>query len=263
MVNPQVGVHHSDTVLNISVRTIDASDIFEAIKLGIADFNAKPSHLFLLGLIYPIAGFLGATAAFGNDMLPLILPLVGGYALMGPFAAVILYRVSRRREHGREFPWREAFSGLTGRRSRKIGILGLTLFFVFISWLLIALAIYEMFIGDFGYASPAELMEHIFLTREGWALIIIGNGVGFFFASVVLATFVVSFPLALDRDVDAFDAIKISTRVSFASPYAIALWGAIIVGSMIIGVLTLLVGLAVVLPVLGHASWHVYRMTVE
>jgi len=259
---PHIGVHHSGAIQEIAVRTIGAPDIFDAIKLGIADFNAKPSHLFLMGLIYPIAGFLGTAWAFGSDLLPLVLPIVGGYAIMGPFVAVILYRVSRRREQGQDFPWSEAFTGLTGQRSRTIGILGLILLAIFIAWLFIAQAIYAATLGGIGFDTPAEFLRLVFLTPEGWTLIVIGNGVGFLLAAGVLAAFVVSFPLALDRDVSARAAIRTSLRASFASPGAMAMWGAIIVGSMIIGALTLLVGLAVVLPVLGHASWHVYRKAV-
>lgn len=263
MTTSPADVHHAGLHEEIGIRTIRASDIFDAIRLGIADFNAKPSHLFLLGLIYPIAGGLGAIWAFGSDLLPLVLPIVGGYALMGPFAAVILYRISRRREQGRDFPWSEAFTGLTGPRSRKIGILGLILFAVFVTWLLVAQAIYNATLGADGYHyTPIELVRASLSTPEGWRLIMIGNGVGFLFAACVLSAFVVSFQLALDRDVGALTAIKTSLRVSFSSPGPIALWGVIIVGSMIIGGLMLLVGLAVVLPVLGHASWHVYRKTV-
>ncbi|MEM8936927.1 MAG: DUF2189 domain-containing protein, partial [Pseudomonadota bacterium] len=121
---------HSE--LDVAVRTITISDIVDAIKLGIADFNAKPSHLFLLGLIYPTAGFLGAMWFYNEEMLPLVLPLIGGYALMGPFAAIILYRISRRREQGRDFAWDEAFTGLSGPRSQTIGALGLGLLVLFI-----------------------------------------------------------------------------------------------------------------------------------
>lgn len=261
MTTSPAGVHHADSADEISIRTIEASDIFDAIRLGIADFNAKPSHLFLLGLIYPIAGGLGAMLALGNDLLPLVLPIIGGYALMGPFVAVILYRISRRREQGRDFPWSEAFTGLTGRRSRIIIILGLMLFAVFVVWLLVALAIYNATLAG-AYFSPVGLVREALSTSEGWRLIILGNGAGFLFAVFVLSSFVVSFPLALDRDVGPMTAIKTSLRVSFANPGPIALWGFIIVSSMIIGGLMLLVGLAVVLPVLGHASWHVYRKTV-
>ncbi len=256
------GVHPADSVEEIGIQTIGAPDIFDAIRLGFADFNAKPSHLFLLGLIYPIAGFVGAAWAFGSDLLPLILPIVGGYALMGPFAAVILYRISRRREQGRDFPWSEAFSGLTGPRSRTIGVLGLLLFVVFVAWLLVAYSIFNATLGGGYEYTIADLVRTSLTTPEGWRLILIGNGVGLVFAAFVLAGFVVSFQVALDRDVGPLAAIMTSLRVLAANPRAILLWGVIIVTSMIIGGLMLLVGLAVVLPVLGHASWHVYRKTV-
>jgi len=260
---PHAGVHHSDAAQEIGVRTIGASDIYDAIKLGIADFKAKPSHLFLLGLIYPIAGSIGAAWAFGSDLLPLVLPIVGGYAIMGPFAAIILYRISRRREQGRDFPWSDAFTKLTGPNAKTIGVLGLFLLVIFIVWLFIAQMIYNATIGAIGFSSAAEFLRLVFLTPQGWTLIIVGNGVGLLLALVVFATNVVSFPMALDReDISPMVAIRTSIRASLASPKAMLLWGAIIVSSMIAGALVFLVGLAVVLPVLGHASWHVYRKAV-
>ena len=262
MAASDVGVHHSDAVEQFEVRDIRAKDIIDAIKLGVEDFNAKPSHLLLLGLIYPIAGALGAAWAFGADMAPLILPIVGGYALMGPFAAVVLYRVSRRREQGRDFPWSDAFTKWTGPNGRTIAVLGLFLVAIFLIWLLIAQAIYNATIGPIGYSTAEEFLRLVFTTPEGWTLILVGNGVGFLLAVLVLATNVISFPMALDLEVGPLVAIKTSMRAAFSNPMAMLLWGLIIVSSMIIGAALLLVGLAVVLPVLGHASWHVYRKVI-
>lgn len=257
-----VGVHHSGAIKQFEVRDIRAKDIIDAIKLGVEDFNAKPSHLLLLGLIYPIAGALGAAWAFGSDLAPLVLPIVGGYALMGPFAAVVLYRVSRRREQGRDFPWTDAFTKWTGPNGRTIAVLGLILVAVFMVWLWIARIIYESTIGTIGFSTGEEFLRLVFTTREGWTLILLGNGVGFLLAVLVLATNVISFPMALDHEVGPIVAIQTSLRAALANPKAMMLWGLIIVSSMIVGAALLLVGLAVVLPVLGHASWHVYRKVI-
>ncbi len=223
MAAPHVGAHHLDAIDDIDVRKIGASDIFDAIKLGVADFNAKPSHLFLLGLIYPIGCLLGVAWAIERNLVPLAFPIISGYALMGPFAAVILYEVSRRREQGRDFDWREAFTVFTGPRSKTIGVLGLVLAVIFVAWLAIAQAIYAATVGAVGFDTFADFLRLVFLTPEGWTLIVIGNAVGFLLAVVVLAGFVVSFPLALDRDVGPIVAIKTSLRASFASPGAMAL----------------------------------------
>ncbi len=257
-----VGVHHSGAIQSFEVRDVRAKDIIDAIRLGVEDFNAKPSHLLLLGLIYPIAGALGAAWAFGADMVPLILPIIGGYALLGPFVAVILYRVSRRREQGRDFPWTDAFTKWTGPNGRTIAVLGSFLVAIFIVWLLIANAIYNATIGSIGFTTADEFLRLVFTTPEGWTLILVGNGVGFLLAVLVLATNVISFPMALDLEVGPLVAIKTSMRATFANPKAMLLWGLIIVSSMMIGAALLLVGLAVVLPVLGHASWHVYRKVI-
>ncbi len=259
MAASHVSVHHSDAIPEFEIRDIRAKDIVDAIKLGIDDFNAKPSHLFLLGLIYPIAGALGAAWAFGADLIPLVFPVVAGYALMGPFAAVILYRISRRREQGRDFPWTDAFTKLTGPNGRTIAVLGLFLVAIFMVWLAAARIIYDSTIGPMGFSSAEEFLRLVFTTSEGWTLIIVGNTVGFLLAVLVLATNVISFPLALDLEVGPLVAVRTSMRAAFANPQAMLLWGFIIVSSMVLGSLLLLVGLAIVLPVLGHASWHVYR----
>ena len=257
-----VGANHANAIPTFEVRDVRAKDIVDAIKLGVEDFNAKPSHLLLLGLIYPIAGALGAAWAFGADMIPLILPIVGGYALLGPFVAVVLYRVSRRREQGRDFPWSDAFTKITGPNGKTIAILGLFLVAVFIIWLLIAQAIYNATIGSIGFSTAEEFLRLVFTTQEGWTLILLGNGIGFLLAVFVLATNVISFPMALDLEVGPLVAIKTSMRAAFSNPQAMLLWGLIIVSSMMVGAMLLLVGLAVVLPVLGHASWHVYRKVI-
>jgi len=181
---------------------------------------------------------------------------------MGPFAAVVLYRVSRRREQGRDFPWTDAFTKWTGPNGRTIAVLGLILVAVFMVWLWIARIIYESTIGTIGFSTGEEFLRLVFTTREGWTLILLGNGVGFLLAVLVLATNVISFPMALDHEVGPIVAIQTSLRAALANPKAMMLWGLIIVSSMIVGAALLLVGLAVVLPVLGHASWHVYRKVI-
>jgi uncharacterized membrane protein len=137
------------------------------------------------------------------------------------------------------------------------------LLIIFVIWVAVAQAIY---IANFGYTPAAlvpDFLRQVLTTPAGWTLIVVGNGVGFLFAVAVLAISVVSFPLLLDRDVGAAVAILTSVRAVLTNPLTIAMWGLIVAALLVIGSLPLFVGLAAVMPVLGHSSWHLYRKLVE
>jgi len=247
---------------DIEVRKITPSDLRDALRGGYEDFRAKPSYLFVFGLIYPLGAALVAGYALGYDVLPLAFPVASSLLITGPFAAIIFYEISRRREQGREFVWGDF--GYVVQRLSIWGvayvIIGLVLLWFF--WLLAAQAIFDATFGYAGYLEPFEFIQRLVTSSEGWALIVLGNGVGFIFAAVVLATNVITFPMLLDRRVGAPAAVVTSLRVTFKSPLTVALWGLIITGSMALGTLFFLVGLGIVVPVLGHASWRLYRKAV-
>jgi uncharacterized membrane protein len=245
------------------VRKIAMSDLKDALVKGIDDFWAFPTHVIFLSIIYPTAGLVLAGLTFSYDLLHLLFPIAAGFALVGPFAAIGLYELSRQRELGRDVSWRDAFGARRSPSTDGIIALGLLLLIIFCLWVTVAQAIY---VANFGYA-PADLipdfLSRVFTTREGWTLIIVGNGVGFLFAATVLTISIVSFPLLLDRDVGAVVAVLTSVRAALRNPLPIAAWGLIVAALLLIGSLPLFVGLAVVMPVLGHSSWHLYRKLVE
>lgn len=247
---------------DIEVRKLSLADLRDALKRGYADFRAKPSHMLVLGLVYPLGAALAAGFALGYDVLPLVFPVAAGMALMGPFAAIILYEISRRREQGLDFSWGDIGAVFRRASTWAVAVLVAALTATFFLWLLAAQAIFDATIGYAGYLEPIEFISRVLTTPEGWALILIGNGVGFLFAAAVLATNVVSFPMLLDREVGAPAAVVTSLRVALKNPLTIALWGLIIAVSMAAGALVFLVGLGIVVPVLGHASWHLYRKAV-
>jgi len=246
---------------DIEVRALTSSDLMDALRLGFDDFKAKPSHMFVLGLLYPFAAAIAAGAALDHNFVPLLFPIATGFALTGPFAAVVLYEISRRRERGQDFTWLETGAVFKAASSRAVAILGLALFAAFGLWLVTAQAIFNAAMDGISTSTLFEFLQYVLTTSQGWALIIFGNAAGFVFAAIVLASNVVSFPMLLDRNVGAPAAVATSLRVTAASPFTIALWGLIIAGSMLIGFVTV-IGMAVILPVIGHASWHVYRKAV-
>ena len=245
------------------VRKIGLADLRDALAKGADDFYAMPTHAMFLCIIYPIVGFALARIAFGYSILPLLYPLASGFALVGPIAALGLYELSRRREAGLETSATRAFDVFESSSVGAVAALGILLLIIFLIWVAVANAIY---VANFGYASPPSIkafLNDVLTTRPGWNLIIVGNGVGLLFAILVLTISVVSFPLLLDRDVGAAVALLTSIRAVAHNPLTMMVWGLIVAALLVIGSLPLFFGLTVVMPVLGHATWHLYRKVVE
>ena len=248
---------------SLRVRKIELADLFDALRRGYADFMAMPSHAAFLCLIYPVMAIVLWRLTVGYDVLSLLFPLAAGFALIGPLAALGLYELSRQREQGRDVSWRDAFDVFHSPSIGAIAALGAVLLILFFVWLAVAQAIY---VATFGYVPAASIpsfISQILTTAAGWKLIILGNGIGFLFAVLALSISVVSFPLLVDRDVGAAVAIATSVRAVVANPITMALWGLIVAVLLFLGSLPLFLGLPVVLPVLGHATWHLYRKVVD
>jgi uncharacterized membrane protein len=245
------------------VRKIGLADLRDALAKGADDFYAMPTHAIFLCIIYPIVGFALARLAFGYSILPLLYPLVSGFALVGPIAALGLYELSRRREAGLETSATRAFDVFESSSVGAVAVLGILLAIIFVIWVAVADAIY---VANFGYASPPSVgafLKDVLTTRPGWNLIIVGNGLGLLFAILVLTISVVSFPLLLDRDVGAAVALLTSIRAVAHNPLTMMVWGLIVAALLVVGSLPLFFGLTVVMPLLGHATWHLYRKVVE
>ena len=245
------------------VRKIGVADLKDAVAKGIDDFLAMPTHVIFLAVIYPVVGLLLAAITFGYDLIPLLFPLAGGFALIGPFAAIGLYELSRQRERGVEVSWKHAFGLLRYPSLDAIAAMGMVLMIVFLIWLATAQLLYQSL---FGYGLPESIrqfLSDILTTPAGWTLIIAGNGIGFLFAALAMTISVVSFPLLLDRDVGAIVAMHTSVRAVLRNPLMMAVWGLFVAAALVIGSLPFFVGLAVVLPVLAHSTWHLYRKVVE
>jgi uncharacterized membrane protein len=244
------------------IRKIGPREIGRALAQGIDDFRAMPSHLAFLCLIYPLCGLVLAYATSERNALQLLFPLASGFALIGPLAAIGLYEMSRRRELGLDASWKYAFNVLRSPSIPSIAALGLLLVAIFVAWLTAAQGLYIALFGPEPPASYGEFFNEVVSTAHGWALILIGGFVGFCFAAATLSISVVSFPLLLDRDVGAAAAVATSVKAVRENIGAMALWGLIVAAALIIGALPLFVGLALVVPILGHATWRLYRETI-
>lgn len=246
----------------LDVRQIAVADLKDVLAKGVADFKAYRTDVVFLCIIYPIVGIVLARFASHYDMLPLLFPAASGFALLGPVAAVGLYEMSRRREQGVKASWADAFGVIRSGSFGAILVLSLLLLAIFLLWLGAAQVIYLVTLGPEPPASVAGFVRDVFTTGAGWAMIVVGMAVGFLFAVVVLAISVVSFPLLLDRDVGVGVAVATSVRAVAVNLVPMAAWGLIVSAGLVIGTIPLFLGLIIVLPVLGHATWHLYRKVV-
>ncbi|GIL02999.1 MAG: hypothetical protein BroJett030_28980 [Alphaproteobacteria bacterium] len=238
-----------------AVRRIGLEDIRIAIARGIDDLGAYRTDAISIVLIYPLAGIVLVVAAATQNLLPLVFPLASGFALIGPIAGIGLYALSRRREL-------EAAGAKDVRASPAYGsiaIVGLLLIAIFIAWLAIAYWIYLATLGPEPPQSTVAFIRDVLTTGAGRTMIVVGVGVGFLFAVAALAIGVVSFPLMLDRPVGPLTAVLTSVRAVAKNPGAMAVWGAIVAAGLVIGSAPALIGLVIVIPLLGHATWHLYR----
>ena len=263
MANFHVRAGPTDEPIHPVVRNIGAPELMEALRKGVDDFKEMPTHLAFIGLIYPLLGICLAALTFSSNALTLLFPLVSGFALLGPLAAVGLYEMSRRRELGLDTSWEHLFDVLRSPSLPSILAMGFVLMGIFVVWLATAQALYEWLYGPMPPRSYLGFLKEVLTTSRGWTLIILGHLIGFVFAAVVFSISVISFPLLLDRDCGVACAIQTSLKAVMVNPKTMGVWALMVAGLLMAGSLPLLVGLAVVMPILGHATWHLYRVTVE
>ena len=244
------------------VRQIGTADLVDALKRGWADFGATRADVVLLCVIYPLVGLLLARLAFGSGLFELVFPLIAGFALMGPVAGIGLNEMSRRREQGLDVAWFHVFDVVRPNTISPIIKASAALGALFVLWLVVATGLYKLAFMGAEPATIGQLLKECFTTLGGWFLIIVGNFVGLLFAVAALTISVVTFPLILDRHVSAEMAMETSIRAVRTNPRTMAIWGLIIAAGLVVGSIPVLIGLAIVLPVLGHATWHLYRRVV-
>ncbi len=245
------------------IRRIHLGDLAVALRWGWEDFLAAPTQIFFLCLIYPIFGLVIGRAAAGSAMLPLVWPLLAGFALVGPVLALGIYELSRRRELGFAVTWRDMFGVLRSPAIGGILLMSLSLAATFVVWIGVARGLFHAFMGPELHTSFGDMIAEILHTRRGLGLISVGNLVGACFALWGLAVSLVSFPMMLDRHVTAGEAVYTSLVAFRANPVILTVWGVIVGVLLFTGMALLGVGLALVLPVLGHATWHLYRRLVR
>lgn len=240
------------------VNRIGQADLNWALAEGWKDFRARRGDVILLPLIYPLAGFAAAVLALNKSFLPMLFPAVAGLSIVGPGVAVGFYELARRQEAGLESSWGHFIDPLRGRGRGALGLLTLGLVVLFAAWLGAASLIFHATIGAAGPLTLSAFVGRLLTTEAGWTMIVVGNLVGLAFAVASLALTLVSFPMVIDRPVSAVRAVTISLRAVAANPATTASWGIRVAALLLLGCLPLFLGLPIILPVLGYATWHLY-----
>jgi uncharacterized membrane protein len=242
----------------IEIRRIGAADLGWALRRGWDDFREKRGDIIVIAIIYPIVGLFTAALAVQGKLLPLIFPLFAGLSLMGPAMAAGFYELAKRREQGEDAHWRHFLDAYRGATLAAILPVTTFLALLFMAWLGAAWLLYVASFGPNIASAPDGFIAMMLGTAAGWRVILTGNLVGLGFAAVVLATSVVSLPMLVDRRGDPMAAVILSVRACWHNAGTMAVWGLIVAALLAIGTMAMLVGLAVVLPVLGYATWHLY-----
>ncbi|MHA1529834.1 MAG: DUF2189 domain-containing protein [Alphaproteobacteria bacterium] len=243
------------------VRAATRDDLVSALRAGWDDFRAMPAYGLSVGVLYMLGGWLALAAFEAQEWRGLTFPVVAGFALVGPFCVVILYEISRRRERGLPFGWRDAGDMIRATGRRQIMFLGFILMFWLAVWSRVGTVVYFVHFG----LHPApfwELLPEFVSTARGISFVIVGHAFGAMFAAVAFSISVVAFPFLLDRDADFITAMVTSFRTVRASPLVMLGWAVFIGAALAVASAPLFIGLPLVLPLLGHASWHLYRRLV-
>jgi uncharacterized membrane protein len=243
------------------VRRITSADIADALGQGLRDFQAVPLYGLAFGALYAGGGIVILLSLTALDMIYLAYPLAAGFALLGPFVAIGLYEVSRRREAAQPISMGDIW--FTVKSRGEIGWMALVTVFFFVIWMSQVGFLIALLIGlNASFSNLREFIAMALTTNEGLLLLAIGNAVGAALSLILFSLTVVSFPLLLDRDVDFVTAMVTSVRAVVTSPMPMIGWAAVIVVLLIVSALPYFLGLLVTLPVLGHATWHLYRRVV-
>ncbi|WP_421992784.1 DUF2189 domain-containing protein [Qipengyuania sp.] len=236
-----------------------ATDLIQSLAKGWADFRAHPRFGFFFGAIYVVAGWALSYALAGSAGTAWLIVAAAGFPLVAPFTAVGLYEVSRRREAGLPLGWRPVLGALRGRGDDQLLMMGGIIFVAFSFWMILAHGIFAIFLAESGVGSHSL---EIFLTSAGLAMLLVGGIIGGLLALAFFAVIVISLPMLVDRDTDFISAIIASLAAMRANRGVLLLWAGLVAIALFVAMIPAFLGLLVVLPVLGHATWHLYRRTV-
>ncbi len=246
----------------LKVQTISAQNIKDAFKFGINDFYQKPLLSCFFGCVYALIGLAFVSGLVVFDSIWMIIPAGVGFPLVAPFVAVGLYEMSRRYKTGESFTYRDVFTIVLRQQRREFGWMSFVILFVFWNWIFIAHWLFAVFLQWHSISSLTDFWIVITTTLNGYVFLGVGTIVGAVLAIFLFSITVVSMPLLLDKDIDFITAMLKSITVVQNSPMVMLSWGAIIGLLIFLALAPMFMGLIIVLPILGHATWHLYEMAI-
>jgi uncharacterized membrane protein len=244
------------------VRAATFEDVRAALSQGWQDFASAPAYGLFFGGIYALGGLLVVSTVAFMGMSYLAYPLAAGFVLIGPFVAAGLYEVSRRLEKNEPLDWRGVIGVVFAQGGREFAWMAFVSIFAFIVWMYQVRLLLALFLGFQSFASFGAFMHVLVTTGDGLAFLALGHIVGAVMASLVFSLTAISFPLLLDRDVDFITAMIVSVQAVIKSPVVMLGWAFAIVVIIALASAPFFLGLFVALPVLGHATWRLYRRIV-
>lgn len=242
--------------------TIEPSNlavIGDCLSAGWADFKARPTVGFVLVFIYPIIGLVLFGVTYSQEVFALLFPLASAFMLVGPIALIGFHEISRRREYGEPLDRDILYRRLTLQDSGSAAVVGLVLAAMSLAWIAAAMLLHHAIMPPANYASYREFFDAVLTTPEGLTLVAIGCGVGLLFALATLAVGTLSLPAIIDKGIGPVRGMALSSKIFRRRPGLFITWGGVVGLGFMLGSLPGFLGLLVVLPVVGHATWHFYR----
>ena len=246
-----------------AVREIGISDVLDALKRGWTDFRHAPLLALFFGGICAAGGLVMFWLLSVYREPWMIIPIAVGFPLIGPFLAAGTYEVSRRIEAGERLEFGAILSFMFSRSRHEFSWMAFVVLFVFWIWMYQARVLIALFLDMQAFSSVGALASALFTTTDGLTLLLIGTLIGAVLATIMFATTVVSMPLLVERELDLVTAIVTSWKSVLRNPRAMFCWAAIVVGLTVLAMLPVFLGLLVVFPVLGFATWHLYRRIIS
>ena len=244
------------------VRAISAADIRAALLAGLSDFARAPVYGIGIGAIFGLVGTVIVLALTVWDVPWMIYPFAIGFPLIGPFAAVGLFEVSRRLQQGLPLSWAAILAAAWVQRGRQLSWMAFVMLFVFWVWMYQVRLLIALILGRLSFSTLEKFVTVVFTTWEGWLFLAVGHLVGAALALVLFSITVVSIPLLMEREHDFVTAMITSVKTVVASPVVMLGWGVFVTLALLAASLPIFAGLLVILPVLGHTTWHIYRRAV-
>lgn len=244
------------------IRELSVGDIRAALMHGLSDFAHAPLYGLFFGGVFALAGIIIVLAMTWWNIPWMIYPFAIGFPLIGPFAAAGLYEVSRRLEEGRPLSLKEVLSVVWAQRGRELSWMAFVMLFVFWIWMYQVRLLIALFLGRMSFSTLEKFMTIVLTTEQGWVFLAVGHVVGAAIALVLFSITVVSIPLLMDREIDFVTAMITSVRTVLTSPVPMIGWGLVVTLAVLLACAPFFLGLLIVLPVLGHSTWHLYRRAI-